>query len=289
MNVTNSSGVEDNPPCKVCGTKSFFENKHPEANLFRCPNCSHCFSVLLPGVEPEPYTPEYFIETHQNWFLHPNFPLFDKICDSASKICDCPSVLDVGCGDGGLLKYMRSNHPDWSLSGLDISTPENIEGINFINGDFLTTSIPGTYDVVTSLAAIEHFQDVNAFLSRLSALCRPGGLICVMTLNDSSILYIAARLLKALGIPTAFDRLYGKHHVNHFTTRSLQKLFVLHNSESIRQVTVNCPLASLDFPEAGRLSRFLYMTGVFGAFTLGRIMGRGYLQLILSKKEGANE
>src|SRR5262245_19531719 len=92
-------------------------------------------------------------------------------------------------------------------------------------GDAVTTRIDGSFDVVVSLAVIEHIPDVRAFAGRLVEFCRPGGVICVMTINEASVLYALARAARRVGVPLAFNRLYKRHHVQHFTTRSLVELF----------------------------------------------------------------
>ena len=49
--------------CVICGAKATWMAKHPEADLYRCPVCTHCFSDP-DSVEPERYAPDYFDDAH---------------------------------------------------------------------------------------------------------------------------------------------------------------------------------------------------------------------------------
>ena len=57
----------------------------------------------------EEYTPEYYEETHRNWFANPNFALFRWI--EHQLPAEIRSVLDVGCGRGDFLKFLRRQRP----------------------------------------------------------------------------------------------------------------------------------------------------------------------------------
>jgi SAM-dependent methyltransferase len=191
------------------------------------------------------------------------------------------SVADVGCGDGAFLKYLRRTYPKFTLVGADLSHNEPYEGIEFMQGDVLAVDIARRFDVVVSLATIEHIADVRTFVDRVKRLCQPGGLVITMTLNDRSILYASARLLKRFGFAGPCNQLYSGHHVNHFNTTSLRRLLEL-NGLNVRQVLLhNIPLAAVDVIEASPVSAFIQRCGVFGIFQLGKITRRTYLQTVI--------
>jgi 2-polyprenyl-3-methyl-5-hydroxy-6-metoxy-1,4-benzoquinol methylase len=262
--------------CSVCGGPAGFMAKHPEADLYRCRACTHCFSHP-DSVEAEPYAPEYFDEHHQRWFAHPNTALFASI---ARRLAKGASVLDVGCGRGDFLKYLRRTRPDLKLTGIDLSRNDPVPGITFLQGDFLTTPIPEHFDAVVSLAVIEHFVDVQAFAVRLKQLVKPGGSVTVMTLNESSLVFALARTGKRIGVSLAFDRLYSRHHLHHFTRNSLRALMEGYGFEIESEVTHNAPLAAIDIPMPNRMVNAILRSGMWVLCQVGNATDRAYLQTV---------
>ena len=100
-----------------------------------------------------------------------------------------PSLLDVGCGWGGLLRHAQSLGRDLQYSGIDI-VPEMIESAGrefpkakFMQGDVLALAERGAYDFVvcsgiltlklkSTIPAMERYT--RAVITRMFALCRHG-------------------------------------------------------------------------------------------------------------------
>ena len=262
--------------CTICGVSASFMAKHPEADLYRCSACTHCFSD--PGsVEVEPYAEDYFEHHHRRWFSHPNIALFAAI---AAKLPMGASVLDVGCGRGDFLKYLRKNRPDLSLSGVDLSPNVESPGIRFYRGDFLKVSFPEQFDAVVSLAVIEHVVDIRSFVARMKRVARPRGTITVMTLNEASLLYGLARTGRRLGVSLAFNRLYSRHHVHHFTRHSLRTLMEQAGCAIESDHTHNAPLAAIDIPVSNRWADVVLRSGMWVLCKVGDMTGRAYLQTV---------
>jgi SAM-dependent methyltransferase len=268
--------------CAVCGSPAEFMAKHPEADLYRCPACTHCFSDPA-SVEPQSYTADYFDEAHRRWFAHPDVALFDAI---SAGLPGRASVLDVGCGPGNFLRHLRRVRSDLELTGIDLAPNRETPGIRFYQGDFQTFPLDGPYDAVVSLAVIEHVADVRRFVERLHALTRTGGTATVMTLNESSLLYVLARAGKRLGVGLAFDRLYSRHHLHHFTRSSLRRLIESHGFRVEADMTHNAPLAAIDIPVSSRLADVVLRSGMFAVCQAGAAIGRAYLQTVTCRKTG---
>lgn len=98
--------------CPVCGQLSVFVHPSKDADLYRCPDCDHCFSdpATLRGVED--YGPEYY---EKDWFQNDNTKLFETIARVIATENQSRSVIDVGCGNGAFLKYLRRRLPNLSL------------------------------------------------------------------------------------------------------------------------------------------------------------------------------
>ncbi len=135
------------------------------------------------------------------------------------------NCLDVGCG-GGILSE-RLNRLGANVTGIDASK----KSINIakehakksrleINYKCITTSklleikkekVLNKFDLVIASEVIEHVNNRKVFLSDVSKLCRPGGLVVFTTINKSLLgiffgKYLAEDFLKI--IPA------GTHEVN---------------------------------------------------------------------------
>ena len=115
-------------------------------------------------------------------------------------------------------------------------------------------------------------------------LCVPGGLLITMTLNDRSILYATARMLKRAGISGSFDQLYSGHHLNHFNTTSLRRLMEDGGFAVDRLLLHDIPLAAVDVVGASPVSAFIQRCGVWGIFRIGKLTHRTYLQTLVCSK-----
>ena len=266
--------------CPVCAAAAPFAYDHPEARIHRCPRCTHVFSDPASITKEETYTPEYYEVVHRNWFDHPNLPLFRWI--ERQLPSSVTSVIDAGCGKGQFLDYLRQQRPNLRLVGVDLSRNENRNGIEFYCGDALDFKL-GTFDAIVSLATIEHVPDIAEFARRVRAMCNPGGVAVVMTLDDNSLLYRAARAGRRVGVPVAFNRLYSAHHQHHFTTKSLARLLE-DNGLHVRQTHHHSvPLRALDLP-VSPVARPLFMAAVASLFAVGDLTRLSYLQTVVAER-----
>ena len=270
--------------CPICGSGSVLMARHPETDLYRCRRCTHAFSYLNSVREFEQYQSSYFEEDHKRWFDHPNTPLFRHI---AEVIPNGASVLDVGCGQGHFLRYLHGIRPDLRLCGIDLSNNPETDGIRFLQGDIMLAEIPETFDAVVSLATIEHIADVGGFTERLRALAKPNGIVAVMTLNESSILYGLARAGHRLHVSLAFNRLYSRHHLNHFTRESLRTLLRGRGLIVDSEIVHNPPLAAIDIPVDGKVADAVFRSAMWALCKAGDLTNRSYLQTIICRAPAA--
>lgn len=251
---------------------------HPEAELFRCGGCSHAFTRPGSILVPERYEAAYFDEDHKRWFEHPNVELFQRILE---EIPVGSSVADVGCGRGDFLRFARTRRPDLALTGIDLSDNSYESGISFIQGDILKLNIAERFDVVVSLAVIEHVAEVGAFVRRLQQLAKPSGTVVVMTLNDGSLLYAAARLGRSIGVPLAFNRLYSIHHLHHFTRTSLSHLLTKSGCVVRIHLDHNAPVEATDLPVSKGWMDSVLRMGLRALWVAGKATHRSYLQTVV--------
>ena len=100
------------------------------------------------------------------------------------------NVLEIGCGDGATLNWLReTGHAQW-LTGIEIN-PEAAEVAfsrldKIYQGDadlHLKNMPPQSQDLVLCLDVLEHLQDPWQTLKRISALIKPGGSLIVSLPN----------------------------------------------------------------------------------------------------------
>ncbi|TYK46192.1 class I SAM-dependent methyltransferase [Actinomadura decatromicini] len=146
----------------------------------------------------------------------------------------CSDALDVGCGDGLLVRKLAGCAK--RVTGVDCSATmieraRELGGgepeLTFVEGDFLAVELPVEgYDFICSVSTIHH-MDFEAALSRMRELLRPGGTLVVVGLarekgpREWAVMVAAApvvRTVKVLrrargpeGMPVADPRMsYGE-------------------------------------------------------------------------------
>jgi len=247
--------------------------------LFRCSACSHCFCDPSISAQ-EHYEPEYFSEEHQRWFANPDVAFFEAI---ARVLPHGAAVLDAGCGRGDFLRHVRTIRPDLKLTGIDLSPNLPVDGIEFVQGDLMTAHFDRGFDGVVSQQVIEHVDDVPSYIAALKRLAKPGAVVIVSTINESSLLYGLAKMGRRVGVALAFDRLYGRHHLQHFTTRSLRTLLERHSFDVTSQRTHNAPLAAIDIPVRHPAADIVLRSGMWLVCKAGSMTGTSYLQTVISR------
>jgi cyclopropane fatty-acyl-phospholipid synthase-like methyltransferase len=190
-------------------------------------------------------------------------------------------LLDVGCGRGDLLFHLHARNPSLRLTGVDLAPLPDHSQIQFVTNDVFRWEPGCEFDVVASLAVIEHVEDVRGFMERIRRFARRGGRIIVTTLNEDSTVYAAGLGLRRLGMTGPFDRLYSRHHRQHFTRRSMQRLAEETGLRVVESFTHNFPVAAIDFPSRGPWLDAIQRAGVAALFGLGRLSGRCFLQTLV--------
>ncbi len=122
------------------------------------------------------------------------------------------SVLDIGCGAGGIDLALVRNHHAAHVCGLDVEDPVLAHARVLVARAGLTKRIglvkaapgplpfpPGTFDVVFSKDSIVHIPDKHALMTEIFRVLKPGGwflasdwLIGTDTISPMMADYVAA-------------------------------------------------------------------------------------------------
>jgi len=271
------------PVCNICNSNQSVHISDLSKKLYRCEDCDHIFVLIDDAYSTDTiYADEYFESAHKNWFKYPNYTLFEYIRQSVLKRLDKHDfkLLDVGCGRGDLLSYLRKKEPAADLYGID-GAPCSNPDFRFIQGDFMKVALPDDFLAITSLACIEHVDDPDLFAKRLRQAITSQGLVVIMTVNANSLMYRLSALLHKVGIHAGYDRLYSEHHIHHFTNNSLKRVLENNGFRVVSQKNHNFSLASADFPAANPAMTFLYKTFTAIVFFWSSLFQNGFLQTVI--------
>ena len=121
-------------------------------------------------------------------------------------------LLDIGCGNGAFLRAFGSVYPNWSMTGLELNdrnqaAVEAIPGVESFHVGPIE-SLPGQFNLITLIHALEHIPDPVRFLNTLKAKLLPGGVLLIEVPNLKN---------------SIFDVLVADH-CTHFTADTLAKV-----------------------------------------------------------------
>lgn len=131
----------------------------------------------------------------------------------------CPSILDIGCGDGSLSVQLLNQETrltllDRSNGMLEIATSrvsdELRANVTIINDNFLTADLgEQKFDLIICVGVLAYVEDLAAFLRRLVRSLKPNGSL-IVECSDGS--HFVRRTLRAL------DSLRRKFGATNFDT-----------------------------------------------------------------------
>lgn len=136
------------------------------------------------------------------------------------------SVLDVGCGSGLFLDYLKKRLPGTSLSGYELNEELlvdiarkgygtlPVDSADFANAD----GAPLLYDAICMMQVLEHVADPVVFVETFLPLLRPGGVLVITTPNAEGPIKAFPRALTEV----------PPHHTTRWTERAFRALLETH-------------------------------------------------------------
>lgn len=118
--------------------------------------------------------------------VHKNSDLSQICIDEILKNIKPNKILDVGCGDGFLLKEINKKFKNVSLTGIEMKTSKKLknnlsnENIKLIDAKIENLNkINQKYDTVICTHVLEHILDINLAYENLKKICKKRLIIVV--------------------------------------------------------------------------------------------------------------
>jgi 2-polyprenyl-3-methyl-5-hydroxy-6-metoxy-1,4-benzoquinol methylase len=223
--------------CNLCGaddTKFMFyvrDRNSKEKKLFNLVKCRRCGFVYLnprPGKEEiKKYYPPWYhsraqtkvvnIEKTKIWGI-PWKEAMQKKTEPILRYKKEGRILDIGCGDGSLLKFMKEL--GWQTYGVDFNKASSryardVLGLNVSSKRLEEANYPeGFFDIIILFHVLEHLPDPLATLKKVHLLLSENGFLLIEVPNFGSFESLVFRS-KWIGIAAPL-------HLYHFTPRTLR-------------------------------------------------------------------
>jgi 2-polyprenyl-3-methyl-5-hydroxy-6-metoxy-1,4-benzoquinol methylase len=192
-----------------------------EVPFYKCGNCSFIFS--RPEMNPnlsntiENYEPAYLDYFNEK-------PLDEKNHNSLLRLIKKQKplkgsqILDVGCGSGKFVKYLRGK----GLEAFGLEPSKALFNTFLKNSYFFNTTASGflvqfpsdKFDIIVVSDVLEHIEEPQPFIKDIYSLMSPGAVLFISTPNTSSL------FAKVAGKNWHY---YNKYHLSLFSKSILAK------------------------------------------------------------------
>ena len=258
------------PVCEICGQRrtryKFTKNGYA---VFLCKDCKHVFIFPRPNKQK---LVDYYANVHKG---NPCYS-YDKIygCElspsmqaavsfAIEHLDEDASILDVGCGNGVLLKALKESGFR-NIMGLEYSQEilkkKAHPDLNIVVGELDEQNfVPYQFQYITAIYVMEHLVDPIGFLEKIVALVRSGGYFFAEVPN---IYGLGGRLRG-----WRWCNMVPPEHLNFFSKKSIRLYF--EKSGNFRICELSTP-----YPLPGRLA----IGSAIGALGFG-----GHIRIIAEK------
>lgn len=180
--------VGENNKCLLCGSNKLITlNRYAKDGLVECVDCHFVFSKWIPSIEE--LISHYGTYSRKDDISPITILRYKELIAGFEKYRINNNWLDVGCGNGHLLKTAKDS--GWNVYGTEFT--ENAlkicesKGINMHLGKLNPDNYNQAFDIITSIEVIEHINDFHEELEKFKKLLRKGGFLYITTPNFNSI------------------------------------------------------------------------------------------------------
>lgn len=156
-------------------TESF---KEEFDNLNKFLSCNKTFTFMNHG-----YSPISNSAKSSDILLKQCATLYD-ITTEGIENCSDKSLLELGCGRGGGLNFIKKKYPNLSISGCDISPLNIVHSIFFDESKSINYSIANSmdlsykdtsFDYLLNIESSHCYDDIDKFYSECARVIKPNG------------------------------------------------------------------------------------------------------------------
>ena len=158
---------------------------------------------------------------------HENAAVLHRYIVIKNKVPDGSSVLDIGCGNGGFLKYLKKERPNCDVVGIDVSSEavENLktEGFAAYLAQCETSARELTgrdFDYVVLMEVVEHAHDAEQ-LVRQALECNPRSIF--ITIPNVGYFMHRLRLMFGGRFPVTTILFHMKEHIRFWTVKDFKQ------------------------------------------------------------------
>lgn len=125
------------------------------------------------------------------------------------------NILDVGCGRGGVMYYLKKYLPYANIKGcsVDLGEAPIHKHLNIINNYFEDITYVHEFNIIILSHSLEHFIDLRFVMQKLHSI-----------LNEDGIIYIEVPSYNYAKIRT--KEIFTPEHLSYFTKHSLKNLLL---------------------------------------------------------------
>lgn len=154
-------------------------------------------------------------------------PVLDRYRIVARLLPPDARVLDIGCGEGAFLRYLKEHRPDCRLMGADIASAAirelqetGIDGCQIDSNRELSEQFGVDWDAIVLMEVIEHVVDAEKLVRQVIAL-NPRRLF--ITIPNVGFLLYRLRLMFFGRFPLTTIVYHVKEHVRFWTVRDFKE------------------------------------------------------------------
>jgi SAM-dependent methyltransferase len=144
------------------------------------------------GYNPEHFADLFAVEDRHFWFRARNRMITALAAEAVRTLPPGYRVLEVGCGNGNVLRHLEKACRGGTLVGMDYF-PEGLRlarkrcGCHLVQGDLALPPFRGDFQVIGIFDVLEHLPDDAAVLGHLWRMLRPGGTLLLTVPGHASL------------------------------------------------------------------------------------------------------
>lgn len=183
--------------CPSCNQSNFSKYKYISKHLLvRCKNC-HLLVTKASKKQIESYVKAKYSREYAINYSNALPKLqkrFNYQINQVKKYKTGGKLLDIGCGTGHFLEYLKTNHKNWRISGVEPSKMLRQVARANTHGDIRDgrlDKIPyedDHFDVITCYDVLEHNINLGANIKELRRVLKPQGILFIQAPNYLSLM-----------------------------------------------------------------------------------------------------